>query len=283
MAPLHGGPQVSGTPPTGLASRPSYCPLSPVLLSMLPCALIIIRTSMFLGAIPTRPLFSFFPLGLHATTPNADSFSLSPFLLFLPHILKQHPPLLLLPFHQASSIRSPSNMVLYGFKHMALACLLLECSMLAAGKIIVSGPDAHTVWTPGETYRINVQDDYGDKAVQRWQVDLMVLGGECDGICLHDGVVAEISKGHSTQSVLQFQVPVDLVQHGKFSNAGSAPIYISETFTIERASKAGKERSRLRQRDMVETGARKSENAAPYVLPTGMVLGLSGIFAVLMI
>jgi len=106
-------------------------------------------------------------------------------------------------------------MVSYTFKHLAaFACLLLEFSILVPGKIVVSRPSAETVWTPGETYTINVQDDHEDKAVQRWQVDLMVLGAECDGICLHDGVVAEISKGYSTQSVLQFRVPEDLVQHG---------------------------------------------------------------------
>ncbi|KAF9921977.1 hypothetical protein BGZ65_009934, partial [Modicella reniformis] len=164
-------------------------------------------------------------------------------------------------------------MVSYTFKHtIALTCLLLECSILVASKTVISQPSANTIWTPGQTYTIKAQDDHRDKPVQGWQVDLMVLGAECDGICLHDGVVVEISKDYSTECTLQFKVPTDLVQYGKgfhvqFSSAGSPPIYRSETFTIKKSGKGGNQQ--LQQRNIeLDVGVHKNENAAPFVLPT---------------
>ncbi|KAI7826943.1 hypothetical protein BC939DRAFT_446278 [Gamsiella multidivaricata] len=102
---------------------------------------------------------------------------------------------------------SPQNFTL-------LAFLLLQYSLLVSG-IIVSQPSASSVWAPGKTYSIKVLDEHRGKTVKGWQVDLMVLGGECDGICLHDGIAAEIAKGYNTRSSLQFTVPADLIQHGK--------------------------------------------------------------------
>ncbi|KAF9106760.1 hypothetical protein BGX27_009032 [Mortierella sp. AM989] len=178
----------------------------------------------------------------------------------------------------------------FTLKHIILlAYLWLECSIFAASTIVFSYPRADTTWIPGETYDIKLGDDHKDMTVRTWQVDLMVLGAECDGICLHDGVVAEISKDYNTQTVLQFKVPTNLVQHGKgfqvqFSNAGSAPIYHSEIFSIEKAAtrQPDKERNLSSEDD-----TRTSENSAPFVLPavlvTTLVLGFSCVFAFLMI
>ncbi|KAI8599997.1 hypothetical protein EDD21DRAFT_145438 [Dissophora ornata] len=191
-------------------------------------------------------------------------------------------------------------------KRLALiTCVLLECLILVSSTIIISQPHEDSTWRPGNTYAIKVQDDYTDKAVQCWQVDLIVLGAECEGICVHDGVVAEISKCYNTQSILQFKVPTDLVHHGKgfqvqFSSAGSPPIYNSQIFTItnaprkrsyeapEVAFEGFEEDQQLQRRDVSpEIEARKSENAAPFVLPTvlatTMVLGFSCVFAFFMI
>ncbi|KAF9906983.1 Alpha subunit of the F1 sector of mitochondrial F1F0 ATP synthase, partial [Linnemannia zychae] len=125
---------------------------------------------------------------------------------------------------------------------LLLLLLLLQHTLLVSSTITFSQPDAGTVWTPGESYDILITSDTKD-SIQSWQVDLVVLGAECDAICLHDGIVKEISRGHNLQSMLRFKVPTDLVQHGKgfqvqLSNDGSTPVYHSETFTISKASKA---------------------------------------------
>lgn len=99
---------------------------------------------------------------------------------------------------------------------LCLCLLLLQHTLvLVSSTITISQPAASTTWFPGESYDIVVSSDSQDTAVQTWQVDLVVIGGECDGICLHDGVVKEISQGYSLQSTLRFKVPTDLVQHGK--------------------------------------------------------------------
>ncbi|KAF9357451.1 hypothetical protein BGX26_003687 [Mortierella sp. AD094] len=164
------------------------------------------------------------------------------------------------------------------FKYLVmLVCLWLECSILVTSTIVLSYPNADTTWIPGKTYNIKFRDDRMDKAVKNWQVDLMVLGAECDGICLHDGVVASISKRYNTKSALYFKVPTNLLQHGKgfqiqFSNAGSAPVYQSEIFSIgkartKRSDKALEEL--LKKRDISsEAKTPTSENSAPFVLPT---------------
>ncbi|KAG0252443.1 Alpha subunit of the F1 sector of mitochondrial F1F0 ATP synthase, partial [Mortierella polycephala] len=122
-----------------------------------------------------------------------------------------------------------------------LACILLNCSVLVSSTVVVSQPNISTVWTPGETYDISVRDD-GNDNVQGWQVDLVVMGAQCDDICIPDGIVAPVIMNYNAQSSLRFKVPTDLAHYGKgflvqFSNAGSLPIYHSETFTIERSSK----------------------------------------------
>ncbi|KAF9115251.1 Alpha subunit of the F1 sector of mitochondrial F1F0 ATP synthase, partial [Mortierella sp. 14UC] len=135
-----------------------------------------------------------------------------------------------------------------------------------------------TVWIPGESYDILITSDAKD-AVQSWQVDLVVLGAECDGICLHDGVVKEISQSHSLQSTLRFKVPTDLAQHGKgfqvqFSNSGSTPVYHSETFTIDKAGKEPASAGTTATGSSAEaqsTTTACNENAASYVLPAALV------------
>ncbi|KAF9997972.1 hypothetical protein BGZ80_007529 [Entomortierella chlamydospora] len=183
-----------------------------------------------------------------------------------------------------------------GLKYMVLlVCLWLECSILVAGTIVLSYPRSDTTWIPGETYNIKFDDDRMDKDVKNWQVDLMVLGAECDDIRLHDGVVASISKSYNTQSALYFKVPTNLLQHGKgfliqFSNAGSVPIYQSGIFSIGKATakRLDTAQEELLKRDISsEANAPTSENSAPFVLPTvlatALVLGFSFIFAFFML
>ncbi|KAF9913702.1 hypothetical protein BX616_009718 [Lobosporangium transversale] len=189
-------------------------------------------------------------------------------------------------------------------KYIALSTyLLLQCSVFVSSALEITNPNADTVWFPGTTYDIVVQDDHTDVSVESWQVDLLVLG-VCDGICLHDGVVARIAKEYETTSSLKFTVPTDLTQHGKgfvvqFSNAGWIPIYQSGIFTIEKTENErlndqsfqarlhsngfrvdDESPQQLWARDMAsDVEGRKTENAAPYVLPavlaTTMVLGFS--------
>ncbi|KAG0305600.1 hypothetical protein BGZ97_001055 [Linnemannia gamsii] len=174
--------------------------------------------------------------------------------------------------------------------------LLLQHIFLVSSTITISQPAASTTWTPGESYDIVISSDSQDAAIQTWQVDLVIIGGECEGICLHDGVVKEISQGHSLQSALRFKVPTDLVQHGKafqvqFSNAGSAPVYHSETFTIEKANNrpdnaatgsATATASAAAEGAQATTTAH-NENAASYVLPAALVTAFSCLFAFMLI
>ncbi|KAF9145078.1 hypothetical protein BG015_012005 [Linnemannia schmuckeri] len=177
-------------------------------------------------------------------------------------------------------------------------CLILlqRTLVLVSSKIIISQPAASTTWSPGESYDIIISSDSQDPAVQTWQVDLVIIGGECDGICLHDGVVKEISQGHSLQSPLRFKVPTNLVQYGKgfqvqLSNAGSAPVYHSETFTIEKADK-GPAGTATATTTATASGAAEgaqatttahNENAASYVLPAALVTAFSCLFAFMLI
>ncbi|KAF9209780.1 hypothetical protein BGZ49_000967 [Haplosporangium sp. Z 27] len=174
--------------------------------------------------------------------------------------------------------------------------LWLELSLLVTSTIVISYPRANTKFVPDKTYHIKLFDDHLDKDVKDWKVDLIVIGAECDGICLHNGIVAEISKSYNTKSALHFKVPINLLQHGKvfqiqFSNAGSTPIYQSEIFTIKKTSfKRSNDASEvsLKKRDIsIDTEIRTSENSAPFVLPTvlatTLVLGFSCVFAYFMI
>ncbi|KAG0289899.1 hypothetical protein BGZ96_006616 [Linnemannia gamsii] len=179
---------------------------------------------------------------------------------------------------------------------LCLLILLLQHGLLVSSTITFSQPAASTTWSPGESYDIVITSDSKDADVQTWQVDLVIIGGECDGICLHDGVVKEISQGHSLQSALRFKVPTDLVQHGKafqvqFSNAGSAPVYHSETFTIEKANKGPENTATVTATATASTAAEgaqttttgHNENAASYVLPAALVTAFSCFFAFMLI
>ncbi|KAF9287979.1 hypothetical protein BKA57DRAFT_470192 [Linnemannia elongata] len=185
----------------------------------------------------------------------------------------------------------------YHISSLCLCLLLLQHTLvLVSSTITFSQPAASTTWSPGESYDIVISSDSQDTAVQTWQVDLVVIGGECDGICLHDGVVKEISQGYNLQSSLRFKVPTDLVQHGKafqvqFSNGGSAPVYHSETFTIEKANKgpAGTATATATATASVAaegaqaTTTAHNENAASYVLPAALVTAFSCLFAFMLI
>ncbi|KAK3841248.1 MAG: hypothetical protein J3R72DRAFT_445728 [Linnemannia gamsii] len=173
---------------------------------------------------------------------------------------------------------------------LLLLLLLLQHTLFVSCTVTFSQPDAGTVWTPGESYDILITSDAKD-AVQSWQVDLVVIGAECDGICLHDGVVKEISQGHNLKSTLRFKVPTDLVQHGKgfqvqLSNAGSLPVYHSETFTIGKAGKGPANTGATATGSAAEaqsTTTGHNENAASYVLPAALVTAFSCLFAFMLI
>ncbi|KAF9192451.1 hypothetical protein BGZ51_005463 [Haplosporangium sp. Z 767] len=157
--------------------------------------------------------------------------------------------------------------------------------MLVSSTIVVSQPNTSTVWTPGETYDISARDD-GNDNVQGWQVDLVVMGAQCDDICIPDGIVSPVTMDYNTQSSLRFKVPTDLAHYGKgfivqFSNAGSLPIYHSEKFTIERSSKG---QGPPKADGSAEGAAHGADSSAPYVLPAALgTTFVSCIFAFFMI
>jgi hypothetical protein len=97
---------------------------------------------------------------------------------------------------------------------VTILLFILQHTLLVSSTITFTQPNASTIWVPGESYDILIASDSKD-AIQSWNVDLIVLGAKCDGICLHDGVVKEISQGYSLQCTLRFKVPTDLVQYGK--------------------------------------------------------------------
>ncbi|KAF8934616.1 hypothetical protein BGZ47_010284 [Haplosporangium gracile] len=191
-------------------------------------------------------------------------------------------------------MRSPYHWT-HHISSLWLCLILLQHTLvLVSSTITISQPAATTTWSPGESYDIIISSDSQDSAVQTWQVDLVVIGGECDGICLHDGVVKEIFQGHSLQSPLRFKVPANLVQHGKgfqvqLSNAGLTPVYHSETFTIEKANKgpAGTAPATATASVAAEgaqaTTTAHNENAASYVLPAALVTAFSCLFAFMLI
>ncbi|KAG9327252.1 hypothetical protein KVV02_002705, partial [Mortierella alpina] len=190
-------------------------------------------------------------------------------------------------------------------KAQALKLLVLIASLaFATSVVVISEPNDSTTWIPGQPYNIRINDDQKD-GVQRWQVDLVVMGASCDPghMCLQDGIVASISESFDahTTSQLTFTAPSNLAQHGKgfqvqVSNAGTLPVYHSATFTINPASKgdgagsgsgsgsgSGGDGS---QQPPEETAMHKQGNAAPFVPPTvlvtTLVLGSSFLFTFLL-
>lgn len=95
---------------------------------------------------------------------------------------------------------------------------LLASLAFVTGVVVISEPNDSTTWIPGQPYNIHIVDDQKD-GVQRWQVDLVVMGASCDPnrICLQDGIVASISQAFDahTTSQLTFTAPSNLAQHGK--------------------------------------------------------------------
>lgn len=71
----------------------------------------------------------------------------------------------------------------------------------------------------------------------------------------------------------------------QFSNGGSAPVYHSETFTIEKANKgpAGTATASVAAEGAQATTTAHNENAASYVLPAALVTAFSCIFAFMLI
>lgn len=73
----------------------------------------------------------------------------------------------------------------------------------------------------------------------------------------------------------------------QFSNGGSAPVYHSETFTIEKANK-GPAGTATATASVAAEGAQATttahnENAASYVLPAALVTAFSCLFAFMLI
>ncbi|CAO3572535.1 unnamed protein product [Mortierella alpina] len=194
----------------------------------------------------------------------------------------------------------------------ALKLLVLLASLaFVTSVVVISEPNESTTWIPGQPYNIRIADDQKD-SVQRWQVDLVVMGASCDPdhICLQDGIVASISDAfdaHAT-SQLTFTAPSNLAQHGKgfqvqVSNAGAPPIYHSASFTINPASTGDGAGSGSGlgsgsgtgsgsggdggQQPPVEAPMHQKGHAAPFVPPTvlvtTLVLGSSFMFAFLLL
>ena len=89
----------------------------------------------------------------------------------------------------------------------------INCS--DAASVTVVQPNAHSVWTKGNTYDIEV--NVAEKVQgQSWSVDLMVLGANCESdLCLHDGVVGNVATNFDGFGKLSYTVPKNIVQYGE--------------------------------------------------------------------
>ncbi|KAF9977766.1 hypothetical protein BGZ73_004990 [Actinomortierella ambigua] len=120
-----------------------------------------------------------------------------------------------------------------------VSLVLLAQLCIAAMAVKFDQPSATTDWIYGRRYKIAISDAPKDAMLRNWQVDLMVLGAQCnEGICIQDGPVARIANNYKLSRPLEWTVPTTLAHHGKgffvqFSNKGQEPFIQSEIFTIE--------------------------------------------------
>ncbi|KAG0235545.1 hypothetical protein BGW42_005158 [Actinomortierella wolfii] len=121
---------------------------------------------------------------------------------------------------------------------VSLVLLIQLC--LAALAFKVDQPNKDSVWIYGRRYKIALSGVTKDLARTRWQVDLLVMGAECnEGLCIKDGPVARIADNFKlSKKYLEWEVPSNLAHRGKgfivqFSNKGNEPLVQSEIFTID--------------------------------------------------
>src|SRR5690606_2416628 len=89
-----------------------------------------------------------------------------------------------------------------------ISIILFPTTVLAG--VHISQPNASTVWIQGSTYQITWIEDRSLPAAppEGYTVNLLVLGAECEEVCIPDGVVANIANNvQGTDSPINFTVP----------------------------------------------------------------------------